>query len=111
MLHRFTTLAFITALAALLGACDLLDEPCPEGYWRPRAMHECEPVPTFDAGTDAGVDAAVVDAGPVDAGVDDAAVDDAAVDDAAVADGSAPTDGAVDGSTADAAATDAGDGG
>ena len=86
-----TRLAIVLALlffVPLLAACDLLDDPCPEGYWRPVAMEACVPVPSVDAGSDAGSDAGVdaaTDAGGADASLDaavDAATDAAASRDA-----------------------------
>lgn len=94
-------------LLGVATGCDVLDGPCAEGYWRPRAMEACVPVPV---GEDAGLDAGSADAGSMDAAVDadvsdgaamdadldgslDADVDadvDAAIPDAALSDGAAP---------------------
>ena len=90
-----------------LSGCDLLDEPCPSGYWRPRAMMECEPIPAFDAGTvDAGRDGGTIRDGSADAASDaslpDADAPDGAAD-AARGDGGT----ALDAAAGDAAASDA----
>lgn len=101
-----TRLAIVLALlfsVPLLVACDLLDDPCPEGYWRPMAMEACVPVPSIDAGSDAGTDAGVdaaIDAGDGDAGDGDASMD-AATGDAGPLDAAAG-DAAIDGSASDA---------
>jgi hypothetical protein len=108
-------LLFVLLLATpALAGCNPLDLACPEGYWRPMAGEDCEPVPRLDAGAadqDAGLDAgATEDAGPADrdggpdagtapadggpdAGADDAGHADGGPADAAAADGGAVTDG------------------
>lgn len=99
-MRHWLSFAILLLFHLSLGACDLIDEPCPEGYWRPRAMEECEPVPTYDAGTDSG-------AGTTDGGADDAATPadgGSPADAGAEADAATPADAAVDaGAQADAA--------
>ncbi len=95
------------AFAPLALACDVdnpFDNSCPAGYWRPRAMAGCEPLPGPHAGQDSGTPPsdAGTDAGPADGGAAmDGAVDDAGSDaagsvDAGADDASAP-DAAADG--------------
>lgn len=89
------------AFVPLASACDNpFDNSCPEGYWRPRAMEDCVPLPVSDAGQDSGP-VVMQDAG-TDSGValDAGSASDAAVTDAATAD--AATDaGLTDGAVAD----------
>lgn len=93
---RRIALALLIMLA--LGGCELLDQSCPAGQWRPRAGQPCEPLPVSDAGTDAG---------PRDAGSMDADAPDAASADAEAPDAEVP-DGGMEDAAVDAAVDDAG---
>lgn len=101
-------LVLALAFVPLASACDNpFDNSCPEGYWRPRAMEECVPLPVSDAGQDsgpvvmqdAGTDAgAATDAGSTtDAGLTDAGLTDAATstDAATATDAATPDSGLV----------------
>jgi hypothetical protein len=81
---RFVTYGFAIFVVSALSGCELLDTSGPEGYWRPRAMEDCVPVPVYDAGNDAG---------PRDAGSRmDARVVDASSDARAPSDAQSPSD-------------------
>ncbi|MCZ7683854.1 MAG: hypothetical protein M5U28_35855 [Sandaracinaceae bacterium] len=110
-------LLFLVALACapLAAACENpFDTSCPAGYWRPRAMEDCVPLPVADAGRDSGPtpieDAGTDAAAPSDAGSDAAAADDASTSDASTSDADVPD---ADLSDADVDVPDgsAGDGG
>ena len=100
---RASRLCFSVFLLLVLGVasgCDVLDGPCAEGYWRPRAMEACVPVPVGeDAGT---VDASTVDAGDLDASTMDASTSDGGSMDADVSDGATLDADVSDGSALDA---------
>jgi hypothetical protein len=103
MRHRLLFALFV--FAPLASACDLLDQPCDPGYWRPRAMEECVPVPTFDGGMDSGTSA---DAGSSDAGSSDAGSADSGSSDAGSSDAGSSDAGSSDAGSSDAGSSDAG---